>query len=104
MHENENQNSNYAGVVWKKANKKWQAQLQHNKKKHFGGYYDTQENAAMGVNLLCDKLGITRKHPTINKNRDEIQQVICIHYLWKGFFITYSCVSKYKIIYVTKVR
>ena len=34
----------------------------------------------MGVNLLCDKLGIKRKNQTININLDEIQQVTKTHF------------------------
>jgi len=61
----ENQTSNYKGVCWNRAAKKWQTQLNHNEKKYHGGYYDKEENAAMKVNLLCDKYGIKRQNPTI---------------------------------------
>jgi hypothetical protein len=47
-----NQTSIFNGVSWKKKVKKWQAKLQWNQKQYSGGNYDTQENAAMGVNFL----------------------------------------------------
>ena len=81
FYEIKNQTSKYAGVCWKKNSKKniyknkWQTILQHNQKRYYAGYHDNQENAAMSINLICDKLGIKRKHPTINTNLDEIQQV-----------------------------
>ena len=47
----------------------------YNKKKYFGGYFDNEEQAAMKVNLLCDKNGIERKNPMIIIKTDVIQQV-----------------------------
>ena len=77
FYEVKNHTSIFAGVSWNKNKrvKKWQATLQHNKKKYFGGGYDNQEHAAMGVNLLCDKLKIERKNPTIQIKLNEIPQV-----------------------------
>jgi maltooligosyltrehalose synthase len=70
------QTSKYTGVSWHKDNKKWQAQLKHNKKSYYGRYFDNEEHAAMTVNLLCDKYEIARKNPMINIKADVIQQVI----------------------------
>jgi len=52
-----NLTSQYIGVSWHKGNKKWQATLMHNKQEHYGGYFDKEEQAAMKVNLLCEKYG-----------------------------------------------
>jgi hypothetical protein len=51
-------------------------QLGHKKKLHYGGLFENEEQAAMNVNLLCDKLEIERKNPTINIKVDAIQKVI----------------------------
>ena len=48
----------------------------HNKKIYFGGYFDNEEQAAMKVNLLCDKNEMERRNPMIDKENDVIQQVI----------------------------
>jgi len=69
-----NKTSIYNGVHWNTHKKKWQAQLIHNTKKYFGGSYDNQENAAMSVNLLCDKLEIERRNPTIDIKLNTIKQ------------------------------
>jgi len=55
--------------------KKWQAELKHNKINICGGLFDDEKQAAMKVNLLCDKYQIERKNPMINLGPDEIQQV-----------------------------
>ena len=52
----------------------------HNKKRYYGGYFDNEEQAAMKVNLLCDKYEIERMNPMINITMDEIQQSV-IHSL-----------------------
>jgi len=70
-----NQTSQYRGVSWKKDNKKWQTHLMHNKKKYQGRYFDNEEQAAMEVNLLCDKLGIKRKNSMVIIEPDAMQQV-----------------------------
>ena len=49
----------------------------HNKKTHYGRTFDNEEQAAMSVNLLCDKLEMERKNPTININDTTFQPVIC---------------------------
>ena len=72
----QNQTSKYTGVSWNQHCKKWQAQLKHNKKLYYGGLFDNEEHAAMGVNLLCLKFGIKRKNLRINMNNDANQQVI----------------------------
>ena len=46
-----------------------------NKKKYHGGYFDDEEQAAMEVNLLCDKYGKERKNPTVIIELDAMQQV-----------------------------
>ena len=61
-----NKTSIYAGVSWKKDNKKWQAQLAYNKKIYYGGLFDNEEHAAMKVNLLCDKFEMERTNLMIN--------------------------------------
>ena len=72
--------SKYSGVSWNQNLKKWYAQLAHNKKKYYGGYFDNEEYAAMEVNLLCDKYEIQRKNATIDIDKNIIQQVM--HSLW----------------------
>merc|ERR1711925_11576 len=63
-----NKTSVYTGVCWNKDKNKWRAQVTHNKKRYFGGYFDHEEHAAMKINLLCDKIKIERKNPEINKD------------------------------------
>jgi hypothetical protein len=75
-----NQTSKYSGVCWNKDNKKWQAQL-HNKKKYYGGLFDNEEQAAMKINLLCDKIGIERKNPMIDLKPDAMQQKIKLKHI-----------------------
>jgi len=65
--------SKFTGVYWTK-NKKWFAQLMHNRKKYYGGYFDNEQHAAMKVNLLCDKLEMKRKNHTINIKFNTRQQ------------------------------
>ena len=48
----------------------------HDTKNYHGGLFDNEEQAAMGVNLLCDKYEIERKNPTINIKPIQMQQVI----------------------------
>jgi len=67
------QTSKYNGVCWLKDNKKWEASL-YNKKKYYGGLFDNEKQAAMKVNLLCDKMGIERKNPMIIIEPDEMKQ------------------------------
>ena len=64
--------------------------MQHNQKKYFGGYYDDPENAAMGVNLLCDNLEIERKNPTINMKIDKVTMNNVISILKRGKKSIYS--------------
>merc|ERR1711925_19218 len=70
----QNQTSKHGGVYWKIDHKKWQAHLIHKGKMCFGGLFDNEEHAAMGVNLLCLKFGIKRKNLRINMNNDAIRQ------------------------------
>jgi len=58
--------SKYTGVSWNKQRGKWNANLIHNKKKYYGGFYKNKEHAAMNVNLLCDKCHIKRKNLMID--------------------------------------
>ena len=58
--------SKYFGVFWNSNNKKWQAQLKHNRKQYYGTLFDNEEHAAMKINLLCDQYGIKRKNSTID--------------------------------------
>jgi len=67
----QNQTSKYCGVSWNKKMKKWRTLLSHNKKHYFGGYFESEENAAMQVNFLCDKSEIKRKNPTIDIQPNE---------------------------------
>merc|ERR1712034_253944 len=71
----QNKTSKYTGVCWNMHYKKWQAQLGHNKKQYFGGYFDIEDHAAMKVNLLCDKYGIIRKNPMIIIKPDTMRKV-----------------------------
>jgi len=66
-----NKTSKYIGVSWNKDANKWETSLTHKKTKYCGEYFDNEENAAMSVNLLCDKCKINRKNPEIY---DVIQQ------------------------------
>jgi hypothetical protein len=72
----QNQTSKYNGVCWNQDYKKWKAQLHYKGKTYYGGLFDNEEHAAMGVNLLCLKFGIKRKNLRINMNKDAIRQVI----------------------------
>ena len=71
-----NQTSIYNGVCWHRNNQKWQARLKHNKNLYHGGLFDNEEQAAMKVNLLCDKNGIERKNPVIDIEPDVIREVM----------------------------
>ena len=78
----QNKTSKYTGVTWDQSYKKirkWKARLIHNKKSYSCGYFHHEEEAAMSVNFLCDKLGIKRKNPKINK--DTIQEVTLSSYI-----------------------
>merc|ERR1712034_139519 len=75
-YQGQNKTSIYIGVCWSKIKRKWQTLLAHNKKQYCGGHFDHEEDAAMKVNLLCDKYKIERKNPTINIELDEIQQEV----------------------------
>jgi hypothetical protein len=66
----------YIGVCWDNNAKKWQAKLHHNKRLNYGGFFDKEEDAAMKVNLFCDKCGIERKNPMIDIELIEDHQVI----------------------------
>jgi len=70
----QNQTSKYNGVCWNQDYKKWKAQLHYKGKTYYGGLFDNEEHAAMGVNLLCLKFGIKRKNLRINMNKDAIRQ------------------------------
>merc|ERR1711925_40535 len=68
--------SKYTGVCWNTRDKKWVVQLKYNKKLYYGGYFDDEEQAAMKVNLLCDKYEIKRKNSKIEIEPDTIQQSV----------------------------
>jgi hypothetical protein len=70
-----NYTSIYFGVSWKKDIKQWRSQLTVNKKKYYGGHFDKEEDAAMSINLLCDKFEVERKNPTINTELFEAYEV-----------------------------
>ena len=72
----EGKTSKYFGVTWNNNAKKWQVQLFHNKTHYYGGNFDNEEQAAMKINLLCDKFGKERKNPMINIDLAEVQKVI----------------------------
>jgi len=69
-----NSASQYIGVSWNEDKKRWQAQLTHNKKRHCVGLFDKEEDAAMSINLLCDKLEVERKNPMVDIQFDAIRQ------------------------------
>ena len=50
--------------------------MKHNRKEYHGGYFDNEEQAAMSVNLLCDKYETKRKNQMIIIDPDAMQQVI----------------------------
>jgi len=76
MQKVKSETSKYNGVCWDKNCKKWRADLKHtDRKQYFGGYFDTEEYAAMKINLLCDKYEIQRKNPLINIKPDAIQKI-----------------------------
>jgi hypothetical protein len=66
--------SKYTGVSWNKDCKKWKAEFVHHAKTYYGGLFDHEENAAMKINLICDKIKIERKNPETNE--DAIQKKI----------------------------
>ena len=71
----------------------------HNKKSYLGGLFDDEKQAAMSVNLLCDKYGKERKNPMIKIELDAIQQVIhslCIK-IWLSKIKTFFFLLKIKI-------
>ena len=68
--------SKFNGLTWRKDNKNWQARLAHKGKKYHAGVFDIEEDAAMSVNLLCDKYEIKRKNPTIDIELYDTQQVM----------------------------
>jgi len=70
-----NYTSIYFGVSWKKDIKQWRSQLTVNKKKYYGGHFDKEEDAAMSINLLCDKFEVERKNPTVNTELFEAYEV-----------------------------
>ena len=50
--------------------------MHHNKNNYHGGLFDKEEDAAMKINLLCDKCGIERKNPMIDIELFEDHHVI----------------------------
>ena len=50
--------------------------MTYNYKKVHGGLFETEEHAAMKVNLLCDKYGIKRKNQTIDLEPHAMKQVM----------------------------
>jgi len=70
-----NQTSKYNGVYWNKQCRKWRAYFRNNKKQYHGGMFASEEQAAMKVNLFCDKFDVERKNPTIDMQIDVIQQI-----------------------------
>ena len=50
--------------------------MQHNNKKYCYGSFDNEEDAAIKVNLICDKCEIKHKNPTIKMKLDVIQHSI----------------------------
>ena len=50
--------------------------MKHNQKTIYGGLFDKEEDAAMSINLLCDKYELARKNPTIDVKLFEAYQVI----------------------------
>merc|ERR1711925_1353 len=73
-----NKTSKYIGVSWNTNTKKWEARLRHNGKKYHGGHFDVEKDAAMGVNLLCDKCDIESKNPTIVQNQSKEENIVKI--------------------------
>jgi hypothetical protein len=48
--------SGYKGVSWRKSNQKWYAQIKHNAKTKYIGYFKTKEEAAIAYNNVASKL------------------------------------------------
>lgn len=48
--------SGYRGVIWYRRNNKWGATVFHNGKRHFGGLFDSREQAATAARALRDSL------------------------------------------------
>jgi len=71
-----NKTSKYTGVCWNRNYKKWQTRLMHKRKPYYGGCFDNEKQAAMQINLLCDKNGIKRKNAMIDLEPDINQQVV----------------------------
>jgi hypothetical protein len=51
-----NSSSQYKGVMWDKRRSKWQAQIGHNGKKIFIGYFDDEESAARAYDAKAKEL------------------------------------------------
>ena len=52
----ETKTSRYRGVSWSKKYEKWVAQLRHDKKNHFVGYFSEEIKAAKAINSKCREL------------------------------------------------
>jgi len=57
--------SQYVGVSWHDATKKWLATISVNKKKQYIGTYDNDEEAAKAVNFRCCELMLPMKNPGV---------------------------------------
>ena len=64
--------SKYVGVYWNKANKKWHANVRYNRKVHYAGYFEIEEDAAKAVNLKCQELNIPLKNTSVGFLDNEI--------------------------------
>ena len=69
--------------------------MTHNNKRYHGGLFHNEKQAAMSINLLCDKMGKERKNPMIDIKMIDIkhnamQQVIYSLYFVHGKVKTYN--------------
>ncbi len=48
--------SGYSGVTWWERDRKWTAQVMHNRRMHRIGYFDTKEHAALAYNVAAQEL------------------------------------------------
>ena len=71
-----NKTLRYTGVIWNKRTKKWQVQLNHDKKKYNGGYFNNKEDASMRVNQLCDNIGIQLEEHEIRAIKNVNNKII----------------------------
>lgn len=57
--------SQFDCVFWHRENLKWSGEIQHNNNMHHCGYWKTEKEAALAVNMKCREFGIPLKNPSL---------------------------------------